>query len=91
MRVAVIAFDKPDSLELRQQTRPDHLAYVAEHPPAVGGPLLAEDGSMSGSLIIYEADSVADVEAIVANDPYVRAGLFESVTIREFPAVIWPQ
>lgn len=90
MRYVLFALDKPDSLELRQKTRPDHLAYLSQFTTPVGGPLRDEHGNMCGSMVVFEAESQADVEAIAANDPYAKAGLFESVTIREFVSAMWP-
>ena len=90
MRFAVLALDKPDSLALRQATRPAHLDYMANFATPVGGPLLDDAGNMCGSLVMYDADSAEQVAEIVANDPYQLAGLFESVVIREFKTVAWP-
>lgn len=81
--------DKPDSLELRMANREKHLAYVGAAGDFVrlGGPLLEDDGSMAGSLLVVEADDLAAVEAFAAEDPYNKAGLFESVTIKGFKVV----
>lgn len=78
--------DKPDSLALRMATREAHLAYVKERsgPIRLAGPLLDAKGDMAGSMILYEADDVAEVEAFTQNDPYALAGLFERVEIRAF-------
>lgn len=85
MLFAVIATDRPGSAALRQATRPSHVDYVKTFGPRVqvAGPFLSEDGTtMLGSLIIIEAASRADAEAFSANDPYTKAGLFDSVDIR---------
>ncbi len=91
MRFVVIAHDKPNSLELRKSTRDAHLAYMSEFDTLVGGPMLDTNDDMCGSVVIFEAESKAEVEAIAANDPYMLAGLFESVVIRGFKTVMWPQ
>lgn len=90
MLFAIHALDKPDSLELRQATRPTHLEYLAGFTVAVGGPLKDADGNMCGSLIILDAEDLATANAFVANDPYAKAGLFASVSVREFMKVGWP-
>lgn len=82
--------DKPDSLELRMSTRPSHLEYMADFETKVAGPLLDTDGNPCGSVIFIEADDLAGAEAFAANDPYNKAGLFESVSVRAFHTVIWP-
>ncbi len=79
--------DKPGSLDLRLATRDEHLAYVAGFADKLklAGPVTLEDGeTMAGSLLIFDVESQAEVEAFSAGDPYTRAGLFESVDIRPF-------
>ena len=83
--------DKPDSLELRKATRPSHLEYLADFETPVGGPLLDADGDPCGSVIFLEADDLAAAEAFAAGDPYRQAGLFETVTVRAFHTVMWPE
>ena len=41
-------------------------------------------GETCGSLLIVEAADRAEAERITANDPYAKAGLFESTTIRSY-------
>lgn len=89
MRIALIAIDKPNSHSLRQANRDDHLAYVADTGVVeLAGPFLDGDGNMSGSLLILLLDSMSDAENWAANDPYAKAGLFQSVTLREWKKVI---
>ena len=82
--------DKPDSLAVRMAAREDHLAYVRDRPGVVqlGGPFLDGAGQMAGSLIIVEAADLGTAKAFSASDPYVLAGLFESVDIRPFRITI---
>ena len=87
MLFAIACFDKPGSLALRQDTRPAHLGFVANHPITLGGPLLDEAGQPVGSLIVLDAPDRAAAEAFVAGDPYGMAGLFDHVTIHGFRAV----
>lgn len=83
--------DKPDSLELRQATRPSHVEYLGQFDIQVGGPLLNESGEMCGSCIMLEAPDRAAAEAFAENDPYAKAGLFAKVSIDEFKTVFWPK
>lgn len=84
----VLATDKPGSLELRQQVRPDHRLYLRQHgvPGArvvLAGPTLeASAGTMNGTMLVVEADGVDTVARLLEADPYSRAGLFENVDIR---------
>jgi hypothetical protein len=67
------------------ETRPAHLAYLNGLAARVkiGGALLAPDHKTSvGSMIIFEAESEADVLALVAKDPFSLAGLFETVSVK---------
>lgn len=82
--------DKPGALELRMANRPAHLDFLAGLGGAVklGGPFLDEAGNPAGSLLIVETEDLAGAEAIAEADPYGKAGLFESVTIRPFRLTI---
>ena len=85
---AVICKDKEGALPIRQENRPAHLDYIAETGiVTLAGPLL-EDGQMAGSLVILDAPELAAAEAWAAGDPYGKAGLFESVSVREWKKVI---
>ena len=84
------AIDKPGSLGIRQAHRSDHLEHLAKFETPIAGPLLDSDGNMAGSCIFLEVDDLAGAQAFADQDPYQLAGLFESVTIREFKKVIWP-
>ena len=79
------ATDKPNTAELRLATRPAHVDYVrGSGRVKIGGPLLDAAGEMAGSLLIIEADDLAACEAFIADDPYVKAGLFEHTDLRAF-------
>lgn len=84
MPFAITALDKPDGLETRMANRPAHLAHLEAHRDHVvlAGPFLGEDGSPVGSLLVVDYDDRADAERFVADDPYSKADLFQSVTIR---------
>ncbi len=89
MRVALICIDKPGSIEIRKANREAHLAHIAASGVVeMAGPFLSDSGEMCGSLVVLD---VADVQAArdwAAADPYTKAGLFQSVDIREWKKVI---
>lgn len=62
----------------------DGSAAAAAAPISVpfGGPLLGADGRPVGSLLLVEGEALPAVEAALAADPYARAGLFQSVSVR---------
>ena len=82
--------DKPDSLELRMATRDAHFAHIARHVDKVrvGGPFLDDEGRMTGSMIVFEAESLDEARAFHASDPYNQAGLFETSEIRPWRATV---
>lgn len=89
MLFAIICVDKPASLDLRQATRPRHLEYLKSHAHHLlhAGPMLDPAGQPIGSLLLIDATSRAEAEALAAEDPYAEAGLFESTVIRPFRSV----
>jgi len=91
MHFSLICFDKPDHLSLRMESRPAHLAHLKMHEAniLVAGPLLDDAGrNPVGSLLIVEFDDLAGARAFADDDPYAKAGLFESVTIRPWRKVL---
>lgn len=88
MLYAVICRDKPGALQVRLDTRAEHLAYIeATGIVKMAGPFL-EEGQMCGSLVIIEAESLAAAQDWAANDPYAKAGLFASASVTEWKKVI---
>jgi uncharacterized protein YciI len=81
----LIGRDRAGRLPLRQSLRPAHQAHFFAPQPqckaVAGGPLLGEDGEMSGSLLVFDAVDRAAVERFFADDPYNLGGLFETVEI----------
>ena len=77
--------DKPNSLDVRKQHRPAHLAYLngLGSRVKIGGALLDSDNETPvGSMIIFEGESEDEVLKLVAKDPFSLAALFESVTVK---------
>jgi uncharacterized protein YciI len=79
-----LCFDKPNSLDLRMKTRPEHLEWLEKTVTKFkfAGPMLADDGqTLKGSVIIAEFDSLEQSRDVQKHDPYVGAGLFEKVVV----------
>jgi hypothetical protein len=90
MLFAFFCTDKPDSTAIRAANRALHLDYVraVADQVVVAGPTQTEDGqSMNGSLLVMEFADLAAAQAFAKNDPYNKAGLFESVVIRPWKLV----
>lgn len=89
MRVALICIDKPNHLHVRQENRPAHLEHInSSGIVEMAGPFVTEAGEMAGSLVILNVDTLDQARDWAANDPYAKAGLFQSVDIREWKKVI---
>lgn len=89
MLIALIAHDKPDALQIRKDTRDAHLDYLkSTGVVSQAGPLLDDEGGMIGSLVILDVADKAAAEDWAANDPYAKAGLFQSVTLTAWKKVI---
>ncbi|MCK4501554.1 MAG: hypothetical protein KAU22_00875 [Desulfuromonadales bacterium] len=79
----VRCLDKKDHLSVRQENRPVHVEYLKSFGAQLvaAGPLLDENESMCGSIVILDLPDLAAAEAFAAGDPYAKAGLFASKTI----------
>jgi uncharacterized protein YciI len=90
---AIVCFDRPDSAALRDQHRAAHTEFLKTHSGKIvfGGPLKhAADGPSTGALIVVDCKTRAEAEALIADDPFNRGGVYESVAVRAFRQV-FPQ
>jgi len=98
MWYAIMSTDVEDSLERRASARPEHLArvntLVDEGRLLVAGPHPAVDAlepgeaGFTGSLFIAEFDSLDEARTWANDDPYVKAGVYSSVTVKPFKKVL---
>ncbi|VAW95333.1 YciL protein [hydrothermal vent metagenome] len=98
MLYAIIAEDKPDSLEKRLAARPDHVARLETLKERgkliLAGPHPAIDNEdpgsagFSGSLIVAEFESFEDAQSWANADPYIKADVYERVTVKPFKKVL---
>lgn len=90
MLYAMIAKDAPGALQTRLDTRPVHL----EHLKSLGkklvfaGALLDAEEQPEGSIVIFEAETLAEAEALAAADPFVPAGVFASYEVKRWRIAI---
>ena len=90
MLFVITCLDKPNAGALRAETRPAHLDFIRARIGHVvlAGPLLAEDGTTPiGSMLVVDFPARAEVDRFLAEDPYAKAGLFQSVSVRPFRKV----
>lgn len=89
MLVCLMARDKASAVGVRAENRPAHVEYLKSTGCVqLAGPLLDAEGNMCGSMIVLDVADMAAAEDWAANDPYAKAGLFESVTLDEWKKVI---
>jgi len=84
--------DPAVSTHLRATHKEAHLAYLAKYAGLIvlGGAMLAEDGDTRvGSTLVLNVQSRADAEAFSVNEPFRRAGLYESVEITRMRRAQW--
>ena len=88
MLFVIIGHDAPDGAQKRPAVRPAHLEHLRPLSEAgrvkLAGPFLDK----TGSLIVVEAESLAEVWALVARDPYVIEGVFNRVEVKPFQQVL---
>lgn len=98
MHYVIYAKDKTDSLPKRLQARPQHLARLEALKDSgkllAAGPMPAIDSNdpgeagFTGSVIIAEFDSLEDAKQWASQDPYLDAGVYDSVEVRPFKYVL---
>ena len=98
MYYAIIARDKPDSLQNRLTARPAHLERLKrlqdEGRLVLAGPHPAIDSEdpgeagFTGSLVVAEFPDLEAARAWAAEDPYVQAGVYEDVAVKPLRKVL---
>lgn len=90
MQFAVICIDRKNSLELRMENRGDHLAHLKKVRDnlLIAGPFLSDEGEMCGSLLVFNDLPKEEIEQWLEEDPYSKAGLFETVELKPFKKVL---
>jgi uncharacterized protein YciI len=86
MKIAAIVQYTPDT-SLIAKVRPAHRQYLnsvfEQGKLAISGPFLDD----RGALMVYEAASPEEVEAIISEDPFARHGVFVSWELRPWNIV----
>ena len=89
MLIALIAKDKDGALQTRLDNREAHVAHIKNSGVVMhAGPFLDDAGDMCGSLVILDVADMAAAQDWAANDPYAKAGLFESTELIQWNKVI---
>jgi hypothetical protein len=98
MLYAIISEDVENSLEKRMGARPAHVERLNqlkdEGRLILAGPHPAIDtnepgeAGFSGSLIVAEFDDLSAAQSWADSDPYVAAGVYQSVIVKTFKKVL---
>ena len=98
MLYVIIGEDKAGTLDQRLAVRPAHVerlqALQAEARLILAGPCPAIDSpdpgpaGFSGSVIVAEFSSLEAAKAWADADPYIKAGVYEKVTVKPFKKVL---
>ena len=98
MWYVIIGNDHENSLSNRLQVRDQHLVRLntlkSQGRLLVAGPcplIDSEDpgdSGFSGSVIIAEFDSLDQAQSWANDDPYLEAGVYQSVVVRPFKKVL---
>jgi uncharacterized protein YciI len=83
MQFMAYCLDKAGALEIRMANRPKHVEYLTSYNDKLlfAGPLLDGSEAMIGSLLVLDVADRAEMDKFLANDPYAKAGLFQSVAV----------
>ena len=94
MLYSIVGQDIPNSLELRKASRPAHVARLQqlqkEGRLLLAGPFPAVDSNdpgaagFTGSLIVAEFNTLSDAQSWANDDPYLKAGIYQSVSVKPF-------
>jgi len=90
MQFLLVAYDgtDPTAPERRMKSRPEHLEKIAVVKRAgqflCGGAILNNEGSMIGSMILYEAENREALDKLLENEPYISNNVWEKIEIRPF-------
>ena len=98
MLYMICATDVEGSLDKRLQARPAHLERLhqlrSEGRLILAGPFPAIDSpdpgpaGFTGSLVVAEFGSLEDAQSWANDDPYVAAGVYESVVVKPYKKVL---
>jgi uncharacterized protein YciI len=81
MFFVILATDRPGALDQRLAHRQKHLDYWNGMPGVVriGGPMLSDDSTGAtpkGSTFIVEAENLQAARKLIAEDPFMKEGIF---------------
>lgn len=90
MQFIIIAHDGPGMLDRRMAVRARHLENLGTIRGKVlcAGGLLDDAGRMMGSALVLDVESRADLDAYLADEPYILEGVWERVEVTPMNVVL---
>ncbi|WP_454064518.1 YciI family protein [Candidatus Nitrospira salsa] len=88
MKFAIIGHDGPEGPTKRPIYRPSHLQRLKTLDKQGRLILAGPFADQSGSLMVIDADSLAEAEAFAQEDPYTIHGVFQHVEVHPFTQVL---
>jgi len=90
LQYVIIARDGEDAeaINRRMAVRPDHFEGArklkANNNFLVGGAILDDEGTMTGSVMILQFETEEQMKAWLDNEPYVNGKVWEKIEVRPF-------
>ena len=90
MLFTILCTFRPGGQAEAKQRRLEHYEFLRKVKRSIveGGPLLGPDGFPTNMLIVVDCENEEAVKSFIAEEPYTKNGLFESVSIRRWSHVI---
>ena len=90
MKSVVKAYDGEGKLPKRMEVRSRHfegIERVKEHVVCAGA-LLDDEGKMKGSLLVMQYESREELDAYLAQEPYVVEGVWETIEVERMNVAV---
>ena len=90
MQFVITAYDGKNVLDKRMAVRPHHLEgmqKLIDHIVCAGG-ILDDEGKPKGSVLVMNFESRNELDAYLAEEPYVVEGVWDKIVIEPMNVVI---
>lgn len=87
----VVGLDHPPhSMALREAHRGDHRDHVLRHDADIrlAGAVVDDAGNQAGSIYVFEADSADQVRDWLAQEPFVKQGVYRDLQVLRWTPVL---
>ena len=89
-KFSIYCTDSPNTGQIRADSLPGNLTHIEAvmERILIAGPLVSEAGDTIGSMFIITAEDEKAAQDFLEGDPYHKAGIWETIKISEFNAVV---